>query len=179
MTNLEKLIRGKRDSFDTEEPAEGHFARFEARLEAQPGQSPSYANRFTMLKIAALVLLLISVSVFIFDLATREIRERFAGKGNASELPLELREAMQYYNSQTEQQMGKIRSLAASNEQARELSRNALKEIASLDHNTGDLKTELQENPGNERIQAAILLNQQMKEGIMNNIITQLTQKNN
>jgi hypothetical protein len=179
MKNLDNLIRENREAFDTEEPDSGHFARFEARLEAASGQRPSAFNRFTMLKVAALILVLISVSVFIFDLATREIRERFTMAGSSSDLPLELREAMQYYNGQAELQLVKIRSLASNNEQAGELSKNALKEIASLDHTTGDLESELNANPGNEHIQAAIILNQQMKEGILNNIVLQLTQKNN
>ena len=43
MTELEKYIRDNAASFDTESPAEGHEARFLARLEATPveGDSPA------------------------------------------------------------------------------------------------------------------------------------------
>lgn len=179
MTNLEKLIQEKRIAFDSEEPRSGHFARFEARLEAVSDERTSVFNRFAMLKVAALILVLISVSIFIFDLSTREIRERLSNTVKSAELPLEMREAMQYYNAQAELQLGKIKGLAPSNEEAGSLSIGALKEIAALDRTTGDLNLELQKNPGNERIMTAIMQNQKMKNDIMNNILTQLALKNN
>ena len=176
MPNLEKFIKDHLEEFDSFEPEPGHFKRFEDRLKAQPGLKPSVHNRWMMLRIAALIIILITVSVFVFDLATREIRERFAAEKQGAELPLEIREAVRYYENQTDMQVATLHKLAAHHEDAGALNASALKEIQSLDATTNELKKSLSENPGNEQILDAIIRNQQMKESMLNTIITQLSQ---
>lgn len=178
-TKLEQLIRDNREAFDAPEPDPGHFDRFEARLQAAELQRIKRDNRSGMLKVAALILLLISASVFVFDYATREIRQRMMATAGADEFPLEMHEAMFYYNTRTEQQLGKLNKMAANQTEAANIRNSALQEIAKLDRCTGDLKSELQRNPGNEKIQEAILLNQQMKEEVVTNIVTQISQTKN
>ena len=78
MSNLQKFIRDHQSEFDEAEPSAGHFDRFSARLDEQTVIHPVARNRSQMLKIAALILVLISVSLMVFDLVTREIRDRFA-----------------------------------------------------------------------------------------------------
>ncbi|MEI7724162.1 MAG: hypothetical protein WCK09_03610 [Bacteroidota bacterium] len=175
MPNLQKFIRDHQSEFDDAEPSAGHFDRFAARLDALPVTRPVARTRSQMLKIAALILVLISVSVMVFDLATREIRDRFAMAKQGSELPLEIREAVQYYDNQSGKQMATLQSLTANHADAVALNASALKEIRSLDATTNELKKSLTENPGNERILDAIIQNQQMKETMLNNIITQLS----
>jgi hypothetical protein len=46
--------------------------------------------------------------------------------------------------------------------------------MGALDAGTKELQRSLAENPNDERIQAAIIQNQQMKEGIMNTILSKL-----
>jgi len=176
MTNFEKLIRENRPAFDSAEPGSDHFIKFQARLEAASVRRSVVVDRPALLKMAALILVLIPVSVFVFDLVTREIRERFAYDHATAILPIEMREAVQYYDALSQWQMGKILTLAKNSEQASELSKGVLKEMALLDQNTGDLKKELLMDPGNEKIETAILQNQQMKEGIVTNIIHGMTQ---
>ncbi|MEI7499990.1 MAG: hypothetical protein WCK84_06020 [Bacteroidota bacterium] len=176
MSELEKFINKHQNEFDTNEPDAGHFDRFESRLKEHPEMFRSGLNRSVMLKIAALILILISVSVFIFELATREIKNKFASEKSGSDLPLEIREAVQYYDNQTTAQLGVLGKLASNNKEAFSLSESALKEIGNLDLATTDLKNTLSTNPGNEHILDAIIRNQQMKEVILNNIITQLSQ---
>jgi hypothetical protein len=176
MSNLEKFINEHHNEFDTYEPDPGHFERFESRFNEQPAILRSGYNKSVMLKIAALILILISVSVFVFEFATREIRDRVASERSATELPLEISEAVQYYDNQTSAQLGILQKLAADNTEARFLSESALKEISDLDIATSDLKKTLSSDPGNEHILDAIMLNQQMKELILNNIINQISQ---
>lgn len=176
MSNLEKYIKDHSEEFDTYEPEPGHFGRFEDRLIKQPVLKPSGHNRSLLLKIAALIIILITVSVFVFDFATREIRERFASEKYGTELPIEIMEAVQYYDNQASTQIATLHRLVANREDAGTLSATAIIEIQSLDAATDDLKKSLAENPGNEHILDAIIRNQQMKETMLTNIITQLSQ---
>ena len=176
MPKLEKYIKEHLAEFNSNEPDPGHFLRFEHRLNEKPGNKLAGIYRLRLLKIAALIIILISVSVFVFDYATREIRERFASGTTGNEVPLELREAAQYYDNQTNTQMATIHKLAENQEDATLLSASALKEVQSLDAATNDLRKSLEENPGNELIFDAMIRNQQMKEAMLKTIITQLSQ---
>ncbi|MCX6268829.1 MAG: hypothetical protein NTW16_16005 [Bacteroidetes bacterium] len=179
MTNLEKYVKNHLEEFNSHEPDQGHFKRFEDRLNEQSELKSQVHSSFWGLKIAALILVMISVSVFVFDLATREVRERFSAEKEGAELPLEIREAVQYYDNQSVTQIATLNRLAANHADAGALGTSVLKEIQSLDHATEELKNSLHENPGNERILDAIIRNQQMKETMLNTIITQLSQVNN
>jgi hypothetical protein len=176
MSDLEKYMRDHRAEFDGDEPDPGHFKRFEERLATQPVTMHRGVNRFAMLKVAALILLLITVSVFVFDWAGREIREQFATGKQGTELPLEVREAVQYYDSQTATQLGTLNKLAAAQNEAATVNESARKEMKNLDAATAELKKLLAGNPGNERILDAIVQNQRMKESVLKNIISQVTQ---
>jgi hypothetical protein len=175
MSDLEKYIKDHQEEFDSTEPEPGHLRRFEDRLAEQPGMKLPRFNRPLLLKIAALIIILISVSVFIFEFATREIRDRFAHESQAAELPSEILEAVQYYDNQTITQLATIHKLAFNNSDAEALSSATLKDIRSLDASTDELKKSLAQNPGNEHILDAIVRNQQMKENMLNTIITQIS----
>ena len=177
MSYLEKYISDHRDEFDAGEPEPGHFQRFEAKLKDQPVAIKHGHNRSLILKVAAAILILISVSVFVFDLATREIRERFASEKTDTELPVEIREAVQYYDNQANTKIAALHKLAEKHEGAGALDASAYNEIQSLDATTEELKKSLAENPGNEHILDAIILNQQMKGSILNSIINQLSRQ--
>jgi len=176
MPKLENYIKNHLAEFDSNEPEPGHFVRFEHRLDVKPEKKLSGNYRLRFLKVAALIILLISLSVFVFDFGTREIRERFADEKQGTELPLEIREAVQYYDNQANTQIATIHKLAANQEDAASLSASALNEVQSLDATTSELKKSLAENPGNEHIFDAIIRNQQMKEAMLKTIITQLSQ---
>jgi len=178
MSELEKYIQEHQQEFETFEPDPGHFDRFISRLNEQPVILKPTGNRSVMLKAAALILILISVSVFVFEFATNEIRERFASGRPGTELPLEISEAVQYYDNQASAQLGALNKLAANNAEALSLTESAMKEIRSLDQATADLKQTWSGNPGNEHILDAIVRNQQMKGIILTNIIHQLNQSN-
>ena len=70
--------------------------------------------------------------------------------------------------------MKEVRKLASDPVQADLINGDALKEMQALDESTRDLQKSLAENPNCERLQAAVIQNQQMKEGIMNNIVSKL-----
>lgn len=177
MPDLKRYIADHREEFDGQEPDPGHFSRFGKLLDNQPAVHQPPANRPMLLKVAALILLMITVSVFLFDMASREIRERFAGEKSVAELPLEIREAMQYYDNQATNNLGTIQKLAANSREAGLVNESARVEIQALDAATAELKKQLADSPGNERILEAIIQNQQMKESVLQTIIKQVSQK--
>ncbi len=174
MTELEDIIHKNRSAFDEQEPDPGHFDRFEKRLKTMSPSPTFLFKRRELLKVAAVILFLITASVLVFDLTTREIRDRFFKGQVMAELPLEVREAMQYYDQQVNLQLGEIKRLANTSMEAKEICQSAFRQIKALDDNTLELRKNLNENPGNGRIQDAILQNQKMKEGVLNTIVTQL-----
>ena len=177
MKDLEKFIVDHRDEIDSTEPYPGHFQRFERRLASHPVASGSAFRPSLMLKIAAIILLMITVSVLVFDMASREISHRFASREQRAELPIEIRQAVQYYSNQTDTQLSTLNKLAAAQHEPGGISETAVREIRDLDAATAELKKLLDGNPGNERILDAIIQNQQMKESVLNTIISRVSQQ--
>ncbi|MFZ4522544.1 MAG: hypothetical protein ACOYNC_12620 [Bacteroidales bacterium] len=178
MSDIEKFIRNHRDEFDEAEPAIGHLDRFADRLSTLPLAAAPRRNRSQMLKIAAVIVVLISAGGLLLDFATRGIRERYATGNQGTELPAEIRDAVQYYTNQTNSQVAAIHNLAADHEEALAVNTAALNEIHNLDAITAELKKSLEGNPGNEQILDAIIRNEQMKERMLNTILKQLAQVN-
>jgi len=174
MNNLEKLVQENREEFDAVEPLNGHLERFQERLGIKDQPEIRIPSRFSLLKVAAIILIIITGSIMVFDLTTRSIRERFSFGDANTELPAELSEAIQYYDAKVSAQMKEVRKLASNPVEAGIINEAAIKEMQTLDENTRDLQKSFAENPNSERLQAAIIQNQQMKEGIMNKIVNQL-----
>ena len=172
--DLEQLILENRDQFDNIEPLDGHFERFGERLGLAEETRVTAPSRFSMLKVAAVILVIITGSVVVFDLATRSIRERFSSPTAAKLMPAEFNEAMQYYDARATAQLKEVHKLASSPEQAVIINEDAVRAMNILDEDTRELQKSLAENPNCERLQAAIIQNQQMKEGIVNNIVNTL-----
>jgi len=178
MTNLEKYFLEHTQEFDTEEPAYGHFQRFETRLKKQGGFSPG-VQRFAMIRVAAIVLLLIAMGVLALELATKGIVEQLDIRSSKTILPQEINDAVQYYDFQVARKMARLHALASDSKEAQWLDIKAKMEMKNLEQSAIELKKCLSENPGNERVFAALIQNQQMKEGVMNNLIQQLAQIRN
>jgi hypothetical protein len=177
MSNLEKFITENRAAFDDAEPEPGHLNRFASQLEEQATPLVPGRSRSLMLKVAAIILLFISLSAIVFDFSTTQIRNRFSERGGGSELSAEIRDVLQFYDNQTTEQLAVLGNLTSENKEAKAMSLSVLKEIRNLDASTTELKQTLHNNPGNERIESAIIQNQQMKNSILNSIINQISNK--
>ena len=173
MNNLDKLIKENREKFDGIEPLDGHFERFREKLGYAGEDGIRTPSRFGLLKVAAIILVIITGSVLVFDQATKSIRDRFSNT-EESQLTSEMAEAVQYYDARALDRMKDVDRLASDPLQADKINEEALKEMQVLDENTRELQKSLAENPNCERLQAAIIQNQQMKEGVMNTIVNQL-----
>ncbi|HNY02263.1 MAG TPA: hypothetical protein PKG48_06740 [Bacteroidales bacterium] len=175
MTDLERFILENRDGFDSAEPEPAHFRRFEERLEALQPRRTLTARRSLILKVAAAVLLIITVGALAYDLSTGSIRSGFALAGQRDDMPQEIREAVQYYDGRAATKVEDLARLTAGRKDAGEAGNVAEGELRSLDAATRELRRSLEADPGNERILDAIVRNQQMKEAVLNTLIDRIS----
>ncbi len=176
MNELERYITENRAGFDSDEPAPGHFHRFEQKLDSMHPQRGVLPGRSHLLKIAATILLVVTAGALAIDLSSHLLRDRFAVAGGEGDLPLEIREAMQYYDSRAAEQVKTLNRLSAGISGTGDAGKAADGQLRALDASTVELRRSLSADPGNEQILDAIVRNQQMKETVLNTLITSLTQ---
>ena len=174
MDNLEKFVKENRDLFEDNEPPVGHFDRFEEKLDSQFGHQNVGINRSFLLKIAAGIIILMTVTVLLFDYAAQHISKYAQKNVTGNDLPAELQEALTYYDDAATNHLEKIQKLACCGQDSRKLYSMASGELDALDANGTELKNSLKENPDDDRVQSALIRNQQMKETVMNNMIRQM-----
>ena len=176
MDKLEKFITDNREQFDDAEPLTGHFSRFEEMLDQSDQQRMGIGRNF-FLKIAAGLLILLTTSVFIFDFTANKISKSFSSTGKAVSVPTEMQEAINYYDNAANTKLGQINRLACCGQDTRKIYSMASNEIKSLNSNSAELQKELSKNPNNERIQAAIIQNHQMKDMVMSQMVEEIKRK--
>jgi hypothetical protein len=177
MDKLEKFIVENRGLFDDAEPMEGHFNRFREKLEQEPVPERFAYNRMFFLKIAAGVLVLLTVSVFIFDFAAGRLSDKFTGAQIGVAIPAEMQDAINYYDNSASSKLRQIDKLACCGQDTRKIRSMAGNELKNLDSDAAELQKALSENPGNERLQAAIIRNYQMKDEVMDQVVKQMKRK--
>ncbi|HNW74542.1 MAG TPA: hypothetical protein PKN44_13015 [Bacteroidales bacterium] len=175
MKRLEDFIEEHRPEMDGAEPGEGHFERFALKLQQDADRPRSQPGRFYVLKLAAVILVLITVGVIATEFIAGSFMQRIFKTNETSHLTPELKEAIQYYNDQTLDKLGQLEILARTSPEVRKMQATVLRDLDNLDAATNDLQKSLGENPGNERLQAAIIQNQRMKESILNTILQNVT----
>jgi hypothetical protein len=177
MDKLEEFITENRESFDDAEPLAGHFSRFEEKLDQQQAHSGIAIDKNFLLKIAAGLLILLTVSVYIFDFAANRISKKLSGESRSALVPAEMQDAINYYDAAASAKLGQINKLACCGQDTRKIYSMASDEMKTLNANSAELQKALSENPGNERIQAAIIQNQQMKEKVMDELVNQMKRR--
>ncbi|HTX88001.1 MAG TPA: hypothetical protein VMC08_03350 [Bacteroidales bacterium] len=172
MEPLEKYVTENRHLFDDAEPDPGHFKRFEARLAREERKSYLRSSRPVMMRIAASLVLLLALSFVLTYVARQNFFGLFPQKQSASGLSAEVRDALSYYDGRVQDRMIEIRNMEKSCPGAKNLSARAQNQLNALNLETDDLKNTLKNNPDNEKVIAALIRNQQMKETILDNMIS-------
>jgi hypothetical protein len=180
MPKIEDIIKRNRVDFDDSEPETGHLDRFRAKLEASlPGGKEGWLQRYNIvLKIAAAVVLFIGVTAIIYTDSFSDMRNTLTAKIYSTKLPQELVEVVQYYNVVTNKKMSQIDQIAVSKDEAMRVKEMAETELKSLDESKNDLEKEYANNPDNERILNALVLNQRKRAEILDKIINTMKQFN-
>jgi hypothetical protein len=173
MEKLEQFIRKNREQFDDEEPRAGHAARFEELLKKQGHPTVSISRNRTWMRVAATVVVLITAGMIGYDMLSGRAFTRSDSDLASVVYSSDTREALDYYTKVTDDRMNEIDRLASSCPEGHVLKTKAMEEVALFDANHDELNAALRENPGNERMESALIRNQKMKEEALNNLILQ------
>jgi hypothetical protein len=172
MSMLEEKIRKNRDLFEGAEPEEGHFDRFQSRLEelhpAVPGKISRSSGR--MFRVAAVILVLIGISLAYYFLDPAMNANRI----QASALPQEIQEARMYYDKISKEKMQKINECAANSSEASYIQKIAGNEITLLDSSSVQLEQQLQNDKENKRLVNALIRNYKTKSDLLDDILNRL-----
>ncbi len=166
MNKLEDRIREKREELDGFEPREGHTHRFADKLDMR---HRGIFTRARSIKIAALLLLLLASSVFVYRYGYQ-----LPSRKNIPEQELkssELLQAESYFASQITEVYNAIDRFAPSDPEQK---RMLMTEIDQMDSMLVSLQEELQANPNDDRIIHAMINHYQLKLEVMGQILTQL-----
>ena len=169
MKDIEKLIRENRGSFDVFEPSDGHFERFQARLETQSYRAPQRVSLTPYLLKAAAVAILVTLS----SLWTWEhVVSPDANRMSLGEVSPEYRQVEQYYVHQVSMIENQITSIdIISNEDQNQV---LMDELKNMDDMYVELQKDLNANPNDERVINAMIEHYQRKIVVMSYILTQL-----
>lgn len=180
MSMFEDKIKSNLSHFDSEEPPDGHFERFEAKLKFQertPG-SPSRIRIIRIISIAALFLILLSTGLIIYLFPPTQLMNQAGTQVAKISLPIEVQMMMNYYNQITESQIDTLKSITPENGNVDEISKIARQEINSLDTIIDSLKVEYSKNKNNDQIYSALVFTQQKKTEILETIIAKVNDGN-
>lgn len=175
---LERLIINNRDSILDEEPLEGHFERFEARL--HKASKPNWVIQFKpLLRIAAAILfVLLAVNQARIYLIPEKKAELTLGS-----ISPEYREVEFYYTNAIEVGMTQWNKLSKEGYVSEDEQKMMHNEQQEFDHMYQKLQEDLKANPNDERVINAMLEYYQARMNVINLIINKLQevkqQKNN
>jgi hypothetical protein len=174
MKTLDDFMQLNTGHFNDEEPREGHFDRFEEKLDRFDRHRSLKAKMF-ILKIAAVLMIGLFVSLAAFRTYFNKPAQ-FSG-GYVTTVDAELNEAENFYTSQLNQYKTKIQSLRFNNDQDEK--KMVLDEFSEMDKQVKLMKEDLKQNPEDERVIHAIINLYQVKIEMMDMIISRTQQTAN
>lgn len=169
MKNIDDLIRDNRCQFDDREPVEGHFERFEWKLEKRLHSAFRKRSIVPYLLKAAVVTVLVTLSsLWVWDNFIRSGKDTMA----LGDVSPQYREVENYYVHQVNMIEGELRNYyLRDNPEQKAMFEN---ELRSMDSAYVQLQKDLKANPSNERIINAMIEHYQTKVEVMTYILNQL-----
>lgn len=166
MKTIDDFVNENLERFNSDGPPEGHFERFEARLQKQ-GKPESRQIRLVILRIAASILLGLLIS-YVAVLEFRHLDRRADSMYMSAFYP-ELKEAESFYNAQLVKKFNEIQELRFTGGDAEK--KLIARELSDMNIRVRDMKKDLRSNPEDERIMNAIINMYQLKIELMDMII--------
>jgi hypothetical protein len=168
MDKLEKVFNDQREAFE-EEPVEGHFHRFEEKLNRLHSRKKATIGTWPFLKIASLVIiLLLSANLFVHLIPGKEKKKNqmFANR--------EMNETALFYNTRISSGLSQLQLMANQGLGSNQELIQVKKELNEMDMLYQDLQKEYSKNPNDERIINAMIEYYQTKLNIINTIKSDL-----
>lgn len=181
MSIFEDKIRKNKKSFDAFEPEEGHFDRFQQKLDELHPEEKSIKifNFKTLLKIAAAILIFACASIVLIIISDNNPKKEnigFVEKPN--ELSEELSEMKVYYASMAEKKMNIIDKLIETDTLSNEFKEIAEREVEIINRENQELQSEFQNNKNDKRLFGAILNNFKVISSVLDKIINKMYDTN-
>nr|WP_321485770.1 hypothetical protein [uncultured Draconibacterium sp.] len=176
--NIEKLIQDNIETLNDNEPMEGHFARFEAKLNEQHKKKRTISLNI-ILKVAAAVVFIFLATNQAFIYFSPDSPGIFNSKKQTANITLaslspEYQEVEYYYTSSINtgmDQWNKWVEEGLISEDEQNMMNNELADFETLYQN---LQKDLTANPNDDRVINAMLEYYQAKLSVINIIITKL-----
>jgi len=166
---LERLILNNRHSFQDEEPPQGHFERFEAKL--HKASKPIWTIRFQpILKIAALVVF----ALLVVNQARIYLLSEKKDSLSLGSISPEYREVEFYYTNAIQLGMSQWKELKSEGMISKSDDQMMQKEQTEFDQMYQKLLIDLKANPNDERVINAMLEYYQARMNVMSLIINKL-----
>lgn len=174
MKDLDKIIQENRSVFDSFEPDDGHFNRFEQKLNNLHQSKNKTFTLGYMLKAAVVALLVVLSGLWVYDktFTPATIKDGIALR----EISPEYSEVEMYYTRLVNQKYSEINEFNFTDNAQKEM---LIQEISEMDSIYENLKKDLTVNPNDQRIINAMIQHYQLKVEIMNQILGQLQQVKN
>ncbi|MFB6453675.1 hypothetical protein ACE38W_00260 [Chitinophaga sp. Hz27] len=167
--NFERFIQQNRAAFDQPGPSSRVWEAMEKELGQQEKGRVVRMLSKNWFKAAVIAVLLINAGVlFLF------VKHRQQASNNVAVMFPEMQEAQVYYSSRIEARLDSIRSYPADELGLDSTSR---KELELKNDTYKMLEKELKNNPGNERIRAAIIRYYQLKLDLLDKILEDLQER--
>lgn len=165
---IEKLVLDNLDGLNDQEPPEGHFERFEARLKEE-GKVKVFSWNRVWRVAAAVVFVLLAVNQGRLWLAPEE-----AAPTTLANLSPEYAEVEYFYTSSIQQGINTWNDLAAGGVVSEEENRIMQQELKDFEIRFEEIQQEFEANPHDERVIQAMLEYYQAKLNVINLIINKL-----
>ncbi len=168
MDKFEKLITEAKNEIQNDFPPEGHFERFELKLNSKRKGRPNYWIGFASGIVAVLIIALIVYSY------PPQHGKQFMTLGDISE---NYADVEFYYTSTIDQQTQKLSNLCekyGKNNQSLQL---IIKELEEYDNTYEQICNELNTAPGDERVINALITYYKTKLDIINKILDEIESK--
>jgi hypothetical protein len=167
MKDVEKYIKDNVELFN-EEPATGHFNRFEQKLKVNKGHKRRTMLRSTM-RIASIVALLVVSGLY--------LNERLSSEEEVVYVNVEFEQAQHYYKTQISNGISAIESFdKVLNDEQRTM---LVEEMSEADTLFEQLQVDLAARPDDPRVIEAMLNHYRMKAAVLNKIVNDLERINN
>ena len=168
MDKLDKLFNEQHDAFD-EEPLNGHFQRFESKLDHFHTRKKKSLNFYPFLRIASVVIIvLLSANLLVHFLPSKK----------ENSVPVftnrEMNETVNFYNTRINSGMSQLKQMADQGIGSKQELAQLKKEMDEMDQLYQDLQKEYSKNPDDERVVNAMIEYYQTKLNIINTIKSDL-----
>jgi len=169
MKDLDKILQENRSSFDSFEPNEGHFERFENKLADFHSKKNTFSFSY-LLKAATVAILVVLSGLWVYD----NITTSTSNQGIAlSEVSPEYNEVEIYYTQLVNQKYNELNQFQFIDSTQKSI---LMQELTEMDEMYELLKKDLTTNPKDERVINAMIKHYQLKVEVMNQIVHQLEQ---